>query len=156
MPLRPFKPGESGNPGGRPKGDIELRRAARERTAEALETLINIMRNQKAPAAARVSAAEALLSRGWGKPVQPTAFTDIDGNDRPLGIELDAMAKARRIAHLLAEGLRALPAQPAELSPRQTIAEPKPLKDNDFETNGAQDVSAMLPTNPTTNPDEEI
>jgi hypothetical protein len=117
--LRPFKPGQSGNPGGRPKGDIELRRAARGRTAEALETLINIMRNQKAPAAARVTAAEAILSRGWGKPVQPTAFTDVDGNDRPLSgdgeLLDDPIVKARRIAFLLAEGLRALPAKQPEL-----------------------------------------
>lgn len=69
------------------------------------------MRNQKAPAAARVSAAEALLSRGWGKPVQPQAFSDMEGFDRPLAGELTALEKARRIAHLLAEGMRALPAQ---------------------------------------------
>lgn len=115
MPLVPFPRGKSGNPGGRPKGDIELRRAARERTAEALETLINIMRNGKAASAARVSAAQAILDRGWGKAIAPTAFTNMDGEDRPLGAEISTLETARRIAWLLAQGLKVLPAQQPQL-----------------------------------------
>lgn len=112
-----FKPGQTGNPGGRPKGDIELRRAARERTAEALATLINIMRDDKAATAARVSAAQAILDRGWGKAVQPAAFVDAEGNDRALPgeIEMTELDRARRIAHVLAQGLRGLPAQQPQL-----------------------------------------
>jgi len=100
MALIPFKPGKSGNPGGRPKGDIELRRAARERTAEALATLVTIMRNTKAATAARVSAAEAILNRGWGKPVQPNAFTDVEGNDRPFGRTSNSLISKRHDASL--------------------------------------------------------
>jgi hypothetical protein len=116
MALTPFEPGQSGNPGGRPK-DASLRRLARERTVEAIETLVKIMLNEKAASAARVSAATALLDRGWGKPIQPTAFTDLDGNDRPLPIDaLTRLDVARRIAHVLADGIKVLPAmQPAEL-----------------------------------------
>ena len=44
--------------------------AARERTQDALDTLFAIMKDPKAPAAARVSAAQALLDRGHGKPAQ--------------------------------------------------------------------------------------
>jgi hypothetical protein len=74
-----FKPGVSGNPGGRPKTPqtIEVRRiilgvreAARELTLDALDTLATIMKDPKAPAAARISAALALLDRGHGKPYQ--------------------------------------------------------------------------------------
>src|SRR6266403_24228 len=115
MPLIPFPRGKSGNPGGRPKGDIELRRAARERTAEALGTLIAIMRNVKAASAARVSAAQAILDRGWGKAIAPAAFTNMDGEDRPLPAEMSDIDRARRIAFLLAEGIRALPAQQPQL-----------------------------------------
>ena len=43
---------------------------ARKHTAKAIETLVSIMDNPKAAPAARVSAANALLDRGYGKPPQ--------------------------------------------------------------------------------------
>src|SRR5262245_26027894 len=67
---RPFKKGQSGNPGGRPKVVAEIKDLARRHTDEALDTLAAIMRNPKASAAARVSAANAILDRGYGKPPQ--------------------------------------------------------------------------------------
>jgi hypothetical protein len=48
----------------------EVRALAREHTGEAVETLVSIMTNHKAAPAARVSAANALLDRGYGKPPQ--------------------------------------------------------------------------------------
>ena len=66
----PFKKGQSGNPGGRPKVVAEVKELARAHTGEAIETLVSIMNNPKAAPAARVSAANALLDRGYGKPPQ--------------------------------------------------------------------------------------
>lgn len=66
-----FQPGQSGNPGGRPKLDGRVRDLARAQTENAIATLVRIMENGKAPAAARVSAANVILERGWGKAVQP-------------------------------------------------------------------------------------
>src|SRR5918993_3158179 len=66
-PPTAFKPGESGNPRGRPKRDAEVAEMARVHTAEALETLAEVMRDAKAPASARVMAANAILDRGHGK-----------------------------------------------------------------------------------------
>ncbi|MBY0356559.1 MAG: hypothetical protein K2W82_01045 [Candidatus Obscuribacterales bacterium] len=63
-----FKPGQSGNPLGRPKESYRISELAKEYTEEALTTLIEIARDKKAPASARVHAASALLDRGWGKP----------------------------------------------------------------------------------------
>lgn len=66
-----FQPGQSGNPGGRPKLEGRVRDLARAQTENAIATLVRIMENGKAPAAARVSAASTILDRGWGKPTQP-------------------------------------------------------------------------------------
>jgi hypothetical protein len=65
-----FIPGQSGNPGGRPKVVGEVRESARQHTIEAINTLVSIMQDQKAPPAARVLAANSILDRGYGKPAQ--------------------------------------------------------------------------------------
>jgi hypothetical protein len=67
---KPFKKGQSGNPGGRPKVVAEVQELARQNTTAAVETLVSIMTDAKAAPAARVSAANALLDRGYGKPPQ--------------------------------------------------------------------------------------
>jgi Family of unknown function (DUF5681) len=72
---KPFQKGKSGNPGGRPKVVAEVKELARAHTAEAIHTLVSIMTNPKSPPAARVSAANALLDRGYGKPPQPQHIT---------------------------------------------------------------------------------
>src|SRR5688572_29137686 len=53
-----------------PKAPTDIRSLARSHTDSALNTLKGIMNQKDAPAAARVSAAMALLDRGWGKPHQ--------------------------------------------------------------------------------------
>jgi hypothetical protein len=69
---RPFQRGLSGNPGGRPKRAdtieehkfiADLKAAAREMTPEALSTLRTVMNDPKAPPAACVGAATAVLDR---------------------------------------------------------------------------------------------
>ena len=72
---RPFQKGISGNPGGRPKVLGDVQELAREKSPEAITTLANIMHDEKAPSAARVAAANALLDRGYGKPTQPISQT---------------------------------------------------------------------------------
>jgi hypothetical protein len=49
----------------------EIRSLARSHTRTALNVLADIMRSKDATAAARVSAANAILDRGWGKATQP-------------------------------------------------------------------------------------
>lgn len=67
----PFTKGQSGNPGGRPKALRDVQELARKATPAAIKTLTTIAQGEKFPAAARVSAATALLDRAWGKPCQP-------------------------------------------------------------------------------------
>ena len=73
--LKPFRKGESGNPNGRPKIPAEIREMARAASPEALQALIDVTQDSKAPHAARVTAADKILDRTWGKPAQP-----IDGD----------------------------------------------------------------------------
>ena len=65
-----FQPGVSGNPRGRPKSDLAIAELAKAHTATAIASLVSIMESADAPPAARVSAASALLDRGWGRPAQ--------------------------------------------------------------------------------------
>ena len=65
-----FIPGWSGNPGGRPRVLGDLQAVAREHTEEALQTLLEVMRDPHAPAAARVQAANSMLDRAYGRPPQ--------------------------------------------------------------------------------------
>lgn len=66
----PFKKGNKLSTG-RPNKNIDVQAIARRYTVEAMEVLAEIMQDGDATAASRVSAAEAILSRGWGKPAQP-------------------------------------------------------------------------------------
>ena len=62
-----FKSGHSGNAGGRPRDEHKVAELARSFTKEALETLVDLMRNGK-DERVKGTAAQALLDRGWGKP----------------------------------------------------------------------------------------
>jgi len=68
--LKMWKPGESGNPKGMEPGLGHVRELAKLHTGEAIEKLVEIMRDDDAPHSAQGAAANALLDRGWGKPDQ--------------------------------------------------------------------------------------
>jgi len=91
-----FVPGQSGNPGGRPKEEVHVRELARARTAEAVQTLVDVMTSKRSPPAARVSAASALLDRGYGKPSQQV---DLEGQlFRPCDVSANPLTEEEWLA----------------------------------------------------------
>ncbi|MBR1233860.1 hypothetical protein JQ629_26120 [Bradyrhizobium sp. AUGA SZCCT0222] len=59
----------------------DIRSLARSQTKTAINVLVKIMQSKDATPAARVSAANAVLDRGWGKAAQPQE----SGNEVPGG-----------------------------------------------------------------------
>jgi len=64
---RRFKAGQSGNPRGRPKKDLDLAALAQKHAETAINTLVEVMKDPTATPAARVSAASEVLDRGYGR-----------------------------------------------------------------------------------------
>lgn len=91
--LRPFQPGQSGNPGGQPKGLADVRKAARGYTQECIDTLAKWMRDDNPKAS--IPACVALLNRGWGMPQQNIKATVQD---------LRAMTDAELYEYLAGDG----------------------------------------------------
>ena len=71
---RPFPKGVSGNPGGRPKVLGDVQELARQKSPEAINTLSNIMHDEKAPPAARVA---ACIARSRLRQANPADRTDL-------------------------------------------------------------------------------
>lgn len=64
----PFVKGQSGNPGGRPKENAEVKRLAREQGVAAIAKLVALMASEDERIS--LAASQALLDRAFGKPAQ--------------------------------------------------------------------------------------
>jgi hypothetical protein len=82
--LKKWGKGVSGNPAGRPKAYIEMTKLARSHTTEALEKLVELMRDKRNKGIA-LKATEILLDRGWGK--CPLAIVG-EGGEGPVKISV--------------------------------------------------------------------
>jgi hypothetical protein len=78
-----IKGGASPNPSGRRDKPIAM--LARMHAPTALNTLVHIAKDEKAPHAARVSASQAILDRGYGR---PASFSTADSQTFKRAIEM--------------------------------------------------------------------
>jgi hypothetical protein len=92
-----FEKGKSGNPSGRPRVPPEVKELAKAHTEDAIRTLAEVMGNESAPPGARVTAAEKLLDRAWGK---AEATLNVNDNRTPRDL-----ATAEILALLAAQGV---------------------------------------------------
>lgn len=74
-----FLPGVSGNPSGRSRDLAYIKELSKEHTESAVLALVDVMGNKEERGAARVAAANAILDRAYGKPVQAIAGADGEG-----------------------------------------------------------------------------
>jgi hypothetical protein len=115
---RPFKKGESGNPGGRPKVIAELSALARAHAPDAIKELARLAIKAKSESA-RVAAIRELLDRGYGKAQQIVENEDDLSNKTAEELRTEVLAD---IAALFPD-LRLVPAKP-----RNSLAESKVLR----------------------------
>ena len=78
-PPHAWKPGQSGNPGGRPRVVADIRALAQAEGDACIAALKRVMDDPKSPAAAKVQAAQALLDRGYGRAIQRQELSGPDG-----------------------------------------------------------------------------
>ena len=64
--LKPWKPGQSGNPQGRPKGIAAVVKD-RVEPSELVDILLDAARDPRAKVSERIAAVRELADRGWGK-----------------------------------------------------------------------------------------
>jgi hypothetical protein len=62
------------------KSSADLREAAQKYTTDALQVLVDVMKDNTQTATARIAAATAILDRGHGKPSQHTEITTPDSD----------------------------------------------------------------------------
>ena len=115
-PGRPFRPGQSGNPGGRPKALPGFTARAKELSIPVLENMAKIATTGRGPAA--VQAGALVLAYGEGKPVERV---DLTARRAPDGVGGDPDAARQRLEALIArEAGGALPEGSATVP--QTVA----------------------------------
>ena len=89
MPRGGRREGAGRKPGEVPKAKRDLADMAKGYAEDALMVLVRAMGDETVPASARISAATALLDRGYGKPAQAVAHGQDPENPLPASITLN-------------------------------------------------------------------
>ena len=83
--LNPWKPGQSGNPSGRPKIPEEVKEILRAATPKAAQVLLEILHNPEEPSKLRAEVADKILDRVYGKAAQAI---DVTTDGQPINFPL--------------------------------------------------------------------
>jgi len=97
-----FKPGQSGNPGGKPKVLYDIMRAARKASPDAFRSIVAISKDPKASAAIRLKASEFIIERAFGRAQIPLHMDgSVEINHRALHLDalklVNGQAEAERL-----------------------------------------------------------
>ena len=107
-----FQPGQSGNPGGRPKGPSRrVRELVGDDGHAFAEFMLEVMNDETARNADRIEAAKWLADRTFGRAVQAL---DIDVNQHSLDISHFSTEDLRAIAAILGKTRRTEPSWPKD------------------------------------------
>lgn len=114
-----FRPGQSGNPGGRPKGLAARVRTATSEGADIVEFMVGVLRNGKASNKDRIEAAKWLADRGFGRAVETTVT--VQGSGETSGAladladaQLEHLARTLKPADLATPLATVLPFSPSK------------------------------------------
>lgn len=91
---KPFQPGQSGNPNGRPKIAGEIKALARQHGPEAFRRVLELLKSDDERVA--FVAAQEILNRAYGKPTQYLDVTERKDISDLTDDELAAIATASR------------------------------------------------------------
>jgi hypothetical protein len=92
-----FKPGQSGNPGGKPAGFLEVTRLAREQGPASIAKLAELRDDPDTPPQVAAFCCEKLLDRGYGKAVVSVGFpVEMTGEAGPTGEPMTGLLRAAR------------------------------------------------------------
>lgn len=91
-----FKPGESGNPGGRPKKDTTIVDLCRAAAPEAIAEIIRLSKHSS-DEKIKVQACREILDRGYGKAAQAVELSGSDGEPLKIGITFNLKDTRKQI-----------------------------------------------------------
>lgn len=91
--MQPWKPGQSGNPGGKLKAEIRILDLARSKSEDALKELIRLMEHSE-DERIRYLCAVHILDRAFGKPKERTDKSD----DKPVFTHEEKIEMLQEIA----------------------------------------------------------
>jgi hypothetical protein len=121
----PWKPGESGNPSGRPAGLRAVQRAAREKSLEALQYLCRVIDDDGGDRRSGIVAAQTILTWGFGKP------PDHDPKEDRPGAKLDVTRLTPEQRRTFIEALRAATVAGPPGGPTEIEGQVEEVRDGD-------------------------